>query len=81
MANQYSKLTKDNVLRKINRKRSPATSLVQLAREFGVRTDYTRSDWDLHGRGGETVSAAPPAFRKKVRDLVGTKVYKQITSR
>lgn len=74
MPNQYSKLTKQNILRKVNRKKHPVRNMVQLAQEFGYKTTYTR--WS--GWGGNYGTAAPPSFRRKVRALVGSKVYEEI---
>lgn len=67
MPNQYTKLSKDNVLRKLNRKRNPVTSVAQLAREFGYNTTLT---------SGST--AAPGNFRNRVKSLVGEKTYNAI---
>ena len=71
MPNQYTKLTKDNILRKVNRKRNPVRNMSQLAREFGVNTSYTRAD-------GSWGSATPGAFRNRVRTLVGDSTYNTI---
>lgn len=73
MANQYTKLTKTNILAKVNRKKNPVTSIAQLAREFGYDTFYYR--WS--GRFG-TGTAAPRSFRNKVKALVGEKQYNEI---
>lgn len=74
MPNQYSKLTAENINVKLNRKRNPVRSMTQLAREFGVRTTYQRSN-------GSIGSAAPGAFRQKVLQLVGPDGYKTIVNR
>lgn len=67
MANQYTKLTPENVKIKVSRKRNPVTNWVQLANEFGVNTKYTRAN-------GKTGSAAPASFRRKVRAMAGNDV-------
>lgn len=69
MANQYTKLTRANILRKINRKRNPVTSLVQLADEFDYPVYFDE-------RSGST--SASRAFREKVKGLVGDGTYKKI---
>lgn len=80
MANQYSKLTKENILRKMNRKSNPVSSVTQLAREFGVNTEYTRHlDW--YGREGKTDSAPPANFRNKVKGLIGAREYQKLAKR
>lgn len=71
MSNQYTKLTKKNILRKVNRKKNPVQNMVQLANEFGVNTTYDHY-------GNFTGSAAPGAFRNRVKTLVGQKTYNQI---
>lgn len=73
MANQYSRLTAENIHTKLNRRRNPVRSMTALAREFGVNTEYTRAN-------GKRGSAAPGAFRRKVQTLVGDRTYRQITS-
>lgn len=77
MPNQYSKITADNILRKVNRKRNPVSSLTQLAREFNVNTEFVRKT-DRYGREGQVDHAVPGSFRTKVRSLVGDQVYNQI---
>lgn len=72
MANQYSKLTTSNILTKMNRKKNPVTSVVQLAREFGENTTYTRY-W-----GGGTGNRAPESFVRKVKALVGEETYNRL---
>lgn len=77
MPNQYTKLTASNIMRKINRRTNPVTSIAQLAREFGVNTSYLRHhDW--YGREGRTDTAAPASFRRKVKALVGEQVYNDL---
>lgn len=71
MPNQYSALTAANIIRKMTRRRNPVRSMTQLAREFGIHTEYSR--WD-----GTTGNAAPESFRRKVKGLVGESVYKRI---
>lgn len=68
MANQYTKLTKDNILRKVNRKKNPVTSMAQLAREFG----YDTGSWY------SASTSAPGSFRRRVRRLVGPATYDKI---
>lgn len=71
MPNQYTKLTKSNILTKVTRKRSPVQSMAQLAREFGYNTHSFRADgtWSI---------SAPGSFRNRVRALVGEDTYKTI---
>lgn len=71
LPNQYTRLTTDNVLRKMNRRRDPVTNVVELAREFGENTVYSRSD-------GSFGSAAPGSFREKVKALVGETTYNRL---
>lgn len=78
MPNQYTKLTRENILTKVNRKKNPVSSLAQLAREFGYSTEYNRTYDYWGGRSGRKDHAAPATFRRKVRALVGEKVYNQI---
>lgn len=68
MANQYSTLTRKNILIKVNRKRNPVKNMAQLAREFGYNTYIS----------GRNSTAAPGSFRNKVRALVGDRIYNQI---
>lgn len=77
MANQYTKLTKENILRKVNRKRNPVTSLAQLAREFGHNTSIYRRP-SLEAIDGRSSTAAPASFRRKVKALVGETTYNKI---
>lgn len=65
------KITKSAILKKANRSRKPVRSLTQLAREFGVNTEFTRSN-------GTVGHAAPGSFRNRVRAEVGKKVYNKI---
>lgn len=69
MPNQYSKLTADNIYRKLNRKNNPVTSLAGLAREFGINTMFYRATGT---RAGQMDNRVPTMFREKVRRLVGT---------
>lgn len=71
LSNQYTKLSKNSILRKVNRKKNPVRTITQLAAEFGQHTTYTRSN-------GFPGHAAPGAFRKRVKALVGEKVYNKI---
>jgi hypothetical protein len=48
--------------------------MTQLAHEFGYKTGYLRYDDPTRGWG----TAAPGAFRKRVKALVGEKTYKKI---
>lgn len=64
-------ITKKNILRKVNRKKNPVSSIAQLAREFDVHTSYWR--WD-----GGIGTAAPKSFRAKVKQLVGQPTYNKI---
>lgn len=75
MVSTKAPITKTNIMRKVNRKKNPVTSIAQLAREFGVNTSYYRWD-DFHGSVEAT--AAPRAFREKVKSLVGLSTYNQI---
>lgn len=77
MANQYTKLTRANIITKMNRRRNPVTSVAQLAREFGFNTAYVRAhDW--YGREGKVDNAAPASFRRKVKSLIGATRYNQL---
>lgn len=67
-------ITKTTILKKVNRKKNPVMSIAQLAREFGVNTEYYR--WSS-GSGSVGVSA-PKAFREQVKDLVGEDTYNKI---
>lgn len=69
MPNQYTKLTKANVLRKLNRKRNPVRSMVQLANEFDEPVYH-----DPYSRG----TSASRAFRMRVKALVGEGTYNKI---
>lgn len=80
MANQYSKMTKANVIRKINRKSNPVQSVSQLAREFGVG-QYTRTERDWYGREGQAVIAPSPTFRNQVRTMIGARAYAKLSAR
>lgn len=75
IANQYTKLTRSNILRKINRKTRPVQSIAQLAREFGYSTTTTTFDG---GWGSRINQSAPKSFRDKVKSLVGQKTYDTI---
>lgn len=77
MPNQYTKLTRSNIIKKTTRKKNPVTSMAQLAREFGYNTTYTRHE-DRFGREGQLDNASPEVFRTRVKALVGEKVYNQI---
>jgi hypothetical protein len=76
LPNQYSALTRENILRKMNRKRNPVTSVAELAREFGEDTQYDRHTptflW------GATGVAATKSFRTKIKALVGEDKYNQL---
>lgn len=73
MANQYSKITAANIRTKMNRQKNPVTSVVQLAREFGINTTYTR-----YFSGGRTGERAPQSFVNQVKSLVGENTYNQL---
>lgn len=77
MANQYSRLTAENILIKMNRQRNPVTSVVQLAREFGVNTSYRRIH-DYYGRSGRNDERAPQSFSNKVKALIGEEAYNRL---
>ena len=77
MPNQYTKLTRANIITKTTRKRNPVNSMAQLAREFGYNTTYRRHE-DQFGREGLTDTAAPAHFRARVRALVGDVTYNRI---
>lgn len=77
MANQYTKLTRENILIKMNRKKQPVHNAAQLAREFGVNTTYRRTV-DTRGRTGLYDNAVPASFRRRVIALVGTQVWNQL---
>lgn len=77
MPNQYSRVSRTNILRKINRKRNPVTSVLQLAREFGVNTAYTRHD-DWYGREGKVDHRAPASFVTQVKSLIGEREYNKL---
>lgn len=66
-------ITKEQILRKVNRKRNPVGSMAELAREFGYNTNIYRWDTDT-----STSTAAPGSFRNKVRSLVGERMYNKI---
>lgn len=68
MPNQYTKLTQENVVRKMNRVRNPVTSIAQLAREFGYNTS----------KNGTQSTSAPGSFRRRVRGLIGEDLYNTI---
>lgn len=71
MPNQYTALTRKNILIKLNRKRNPIENASQLAREFGYRTTYRRHD-------GTTEISFSPKFRNRVIALVGERIWNQI---
>lgn len=76
MAN-YSSLTRSRIMRKVNRKRNPVTSVVQLAREFGVNTAYQRHiDW--YGREGKVDHRAPKDFVDHVKSMIGEREYNKL---
>lgn len=68
MPNQYTRLTRENAIRKMNR---GVDSIAALAREFGVDTSYRRSN----GGYGER---APIAFVNKLKALLTQAEYEQI---
>lgn len=78
MSNQYSRISRKNILIKMNRKKSPVTSAVQLAREFGETTVYTRRTPNGAKPVGYRDEAVPAAFRAKVIALVGEQVWNQL---
>lgn len=75
MANQYSALTKQNIERKISRKKNPVQNVTQLAEEFGVDTSYHRSTGP---RAGHLDTRPPTSFVKEVKSLIGERAYKKL---
>lgn len=80
MPNQYSSITKENILRKMNRQSNPVTSLTQLAREFGSNVTYVRST-PGDSRFGKVDVAVRPAFRAQVRSLIGETQFNRLRRR
>lgn len=77
MPTTYPGLTRTRILQKVNRQRNPVTSILQLAREFGVDTSYQRqSDW--YGRAGRIDYRTPPGFVNRVKSLIGEDEYNRI---
>jgi hypothetical protein len=75
--NQYTRMTRASIMRKIHRQRNPVQSVLQLAREFGVDTSYQRhSDW--YGREGKIDHRAPKTFVNKVKSLIGEREYNRL---
>lgn len=75
MANQYTKLSRDNIITKMNRKKNPVTSAVDMAREFGYNVVYTRRSGL---RAGHKDVRAPQTFEHRVVALVGRQVWNQL---
>lgn len=71
MPNQYTSLTRENIERKINRKRNPVTSVSELAKEFGRDISYVRSS-------GRVDTRPPSSFVKEVKALIGDEAYNEL---
>lgn len=68
------KATSDAIAKKINRRKNPVNSLVQLAEEFGAPVN---GPYYVGGRqeSGKTASAS---FRNHVRSIMGDDTYSRI---
>lgn len=75
MANQYTKFSRDNVLRKMNRRKNPITSVVRMAQEFGVDTSYF--SWER----SQYRDAAPPTFRRQLKEVLTAAEYETLAGR
>lgn len=78
MPNQYSALSRENIIRKTARKRNPVRTFTQLAAEFGYNTEYVRRTGT---RAGKVEHRAPASFMTRVRTLLSANEVQAISGR